>query len=101
MNAISNYKEINGNASSPSITSGIGVEIQNRNAILEYMKKNEAEAVQARAMTDYVSGAVLHGSVECFTDGKYFWTSEEIYHFEKYNLKLNDDFIQYVLNRPE
>lgn len=101
MNAISDYKEINGNASSPSIRSGIGFENQNKTAILEYLKKNEAEAVQARSMTDYISGTPLHDSVECFTDGKFFWTSEEIYHFEKYNLKLNDDFIQYVLNRHE
>lgn len=101
MNAISNYKEINGNDSSPSIKSGIGAEYQNKNAILNYMKRYEAEAVQARSMTDYISGTALPESVECFTDGKYFWTSEETYHFEKYNLKLNADFIQYVLNRPE
>ena len=101
MNAISNYKEINGYASSPSIRSGIGFENQNKSVVLEYMKKNEAEAVQSRTMMDYISGTALNGSVECFTDGKYFWTSEEIYHFEKYNLKLNDDFIQYVLNRLE
>ena len=25
--------------------------------------------------------------------------NEEIYHFEKYDLKLNDDFIKYVLNK--
>ena len=101
MKAISDYKEINGNASSPSLKSGIGVENHYKNAVLEHMKKIEAEVVQARSMMDYISGTTLHDSVECFTDGEYFWTSEEIYHFEKYNLKLNDDFIQYVLNRPE
>jgi len=100
MNAISNYREINGHISSPSIKSGIGFENQNKTTVLEYMKNNEAEVVQARAMMDYISGTALRGSVECFTDGKYFWTSEEIYHFEKYDLKLNDDFIKYVLDRP-
>lgn len=49
MNVISNYKEINGNDSSPSIKSGIGAEYQNKNAILKYMKRYEAEVVQARS----------------------------------------------------
>lgn len=29
----------------------------------------------------------------------FYWNTSDIYHFEKYNLKLNDDFIEYVLNR--
>ena len=32
------------------------------------------------------------------SDGVYQWYEDEIYHFEKYNLKLNDDFIQHVLS---
>lgn len=32
---------------------------------------------------------------------RFYWSESDIYHFEKYNLKLDDDFIQYVLNRPE
>lgn len=28
-----------------------------------------------------------------------FWTNEMVYHFEKYDLKLNEGFIKYVLKR--
>ena len=33
------------------------------------------------------------------TSSEYCWTSEEIYHFEKYDLKLNDDVIRYILSK--
>lgn len=31
------------------------------------------------------------------TDGAYFWTSDIIYHFEKYNYLLPDEFVAHVL----
>ena len=34
-----------------------------------------------------------------YSDGRYEWNSAEIMYFEKYDLKLNDDFIQHVLNQ--
>ena len=34
-----------------------------------------------------------------YSDSEYIWRESEIYYFEKYNLKLNDDFIKYVLNK--
>ena len=49
--------------------------------------------------TDYISGEKLSDSVTRFNDGEYCWTSEEIYHFEKYDLKLNDDVIRYILSK--
>jgi hypothetical protein len=63
------------------------------------MKSIEPDIVQARAMQDHISGKQLIGSVETIDDGAYYWTSEEIYHFEKYDLKLNTDFIDHVLSK--
>lgn len=101
MKTICNYKELSGQQSAPSVLSGIGNPIHEKKQVLHFLKKFEAEVVQARAMMDYIANDSLPRSVECYTDGEYVWTSEDIYHFEKYNIKLNDDFIQYVLNRPE
>lgn len=33
-----------------------------------------------------------------FYTNDFFWTSSDIYHFEKYNLKLNNEFKEYVLS---
>ena len=38
-------------------------------------------------------------TVRLYTDGEYSWTSEEIYHFEKYNLELNEDFVKKVIEK--
>lgn len=32
-------------------------------------------------------------------DDKYAWRSDLIYYFEKYNLKLDDDFIAHVMSK--
>ena len=34
-----------------------------------------------------------------YESGDYYWNTSDIYHFEKYDLKLNDDFVQYVLEQ--
>jgi len=57
-----------------------------------------------KEITSYIEmtqnkGEKLSDSVTCFNDGEYCWTSEEIYHFEKYDLKLNDDVIRYILSK--
>ena len=33
-----------------------------------------------------------------FFDGKYEWSETDIYHFEKYNMPLNDSFVKFVLS---
>lgn len=101
MKQICCYKELTGQQTDPSILSGHGKHIDEKQIILDYLNSFEAEAVQTRAMTDYFTNISLPDSVECFTDGEYIWTSEDVYHFEKYDIELNRDFIEYVLNRPE
>ncbi len=34
-----------------------------------------------------------------YFDGEYYWDETDIYHFEKYNMPLSDDFIKYVLSK--
>jgi hypothetical protein len=36
--------------------------------------------------------------INLYTDGIYEWDDEEIYHFEHYNMKLDDEFIKHILN---
>lgn len=71
--------------------------------LLNYMKSRKfvSEASTARVF-DYISGS-KDNNYCCirYTDGKYEWTSYDIMYVEKYNMKLNDDFIQHILNRPE
>ena len=50
-------------------------------------------------LTDEITGKDVNLSVEGYEDDAYYWDTRYIYHFEKYNLKLNDDFISHVLAR--
>lgn len=75
--------------------------IENKERIIAYLRNAPISAYTSAQVFDIVSGEMLPISDNARSDGTYTWYESEIYHFEKYNLKLNDDFIQHVLNRPE
>ena len=100
MKEITSYIEMTQNKNDVSLKKFIGYHLDEKETILRYFKEHNSEtAIITCASTDYISGEKLSDSVTCFNDGEYCWTSEEIYHFEKYDLKLNDDFIRYVLSK--
>ncbi len=74
--------------------------ISNKDIILSYMKGFSECAFTSAPVKDAFTGEVVYDANNARTDGIYQWYESEIYHFEKYNLKLNEDFIQHVLNRP-
>lgn len=73
--------------------------INNKDSILSYMKNFPECAFTSAPVKDAFTGEIIYDANNARTDGTYQWYESEIYHFEKYNLKLNDDFLQYVLNR--
>ncbi|MGN1457590.1 MAG: hypothetical protein ACI4XP_06515 [Acutalibacteraceae bacterium] len=74
--------------------------ISEKAKILEYMKSiSEPYACTTQPVVDVFTNEELEFVDNGFSDGVYLWYKSEIYHFEKYNLKLNDDFIEYVLNK--
>ena len=97
---ITSYIEMTQNKNDVSLKKFIGYHLNEKKIILRYFKEHNSEtAIITCASTDYISGEKLSDSVTCFNDGEYCWTSEEIYHFEKYDLKLNDDVIRYILSK--
>lgn len=69
--------------------------------ILEYLKnKSFISSCTSEKVMDYVNNKKTDIQIVAYHDDKYYWDDRFIYHFEKYNLKLNDDFINHVLNRP-
>jgi len=100
MKEISSYRELTENPNDAPIESGINYLYDEKQKILDYFKKyNTPDIVITCGIKDFITGEESHKeSVKCFNDGIYYWTNLEIYHFEKYNLKLNADFIQHVLN---
>lgn len=67
--------------------------------ILGYMKKFDPCAFTTQPVYDRITGEKVVKADNEHSDGEYSWYESDIYHFEKYNLKLNDDFIQHVLSK--
>lgn len=68
-----------------------------KNKIVDYLKKFKASLFTSDPVVDIFTGAVVADADNGYTDGRYTWFKSEVYYFEKYNLKLNKDFIEYVL----
>ena len=75
-------------------------EMKNKSEILNYMKSfSEPSAYTSQPVIDRFTNQELNKINNAFSDGTYTWYADEIYHLEKYNLKLNCDFIEHVLNK--
>ena len=74
-------------------------EISCKSVIAEYMRKYGPCAFTSEPVYDKLTGEKVFGADNAHTDGKYIWYETEIYHFNKYNIKLNDDFIEHVLKQ--
>lgn len=101
MKEITNYRELSESSSGDSVKENINKPISDKADILNYfrMYHDNFTAVTCAAV-DHITGKPLNGvSIRTYDDGLYCWTNEEEYLFEKYNLKLNDDFIAHVLGK--
>ncbi|MBQ8567968.1 MAG: hypothetical protein IJ446_01985 [Oscillospiraceae bacterium] len=75
------------------------VEIPKKSKILNYFKTySSAIAYASSTVTDIITKSKTDIPNAMFTDSFFEWSSSIVYHFEKYNLKLTDEFIQHVLN---
>ena len=70
------------------------LEYQNKPELLSYLKSFADYLVAAKAAMDYVTGKGMQNSLIIYTDDRFLWSNEDIYHLERYNLALNEEFIQ-------
>lgn len=98
MKFITDYKQLGGDENKSVNNYLSSKPIEKKNIILDYLKNGKDDGVRCSSVHDYINGGTLPETVHLFTDDEYCWDSEEIYHFENYNLELNNDFIQKVLN---
>lgn len=100
MKFIAEIKEFSENSNNPDLSTMINFPLKDKSVILRFLKSFKPIAVMAHSTKDYIKNISNNDeSVSLFNSDEWFWTNEIIYHFEKYNLKLNDNFIEYVLKR--
>lgn len=68
--------------------------------VLNYMKSRGFVVASSSANAfDFVEGAKDHNYCRVdYSDQKYEWTSNDIMYVEKYNMKINRDFIKHILD---
>lgn len=72
-------------------------EIGHKKDILEYLQSFEDCAFTSEPVRDIITNEIVRDADNAKTDGKFTWYWSEIYHFEKYNIRLKDEFIKHVL----
>lgn len=96
---IDSYKEF-GTDNNKSVRSHISnISIPEKERILRYLRGFPNYGTRCSTLYDYVEDVLYSPTVFSHFDGTYYWDDEEVYHFEKYNMELNEDFIKWVIER--
>ena len=94
---IANYKEFNDEKNAPSVAEGVRkTEVPKKHEILKYMKSFEADVVCPALVRDEVTKKETKLTLIYYTDGEFLWDERVIYHFDKYNISLNEDFLKKI-----
>jgi hypothetical protein len=72
--------------------------VENKNKVLRYMRSCRVIAAAPGRMKDVFANTLIPGEMLAYSDGRYYWGTEAIYYFDKYDMKLPDDFINRVIH---
>lgn len=95
---IGRFRETHNNDNLPSIFDAIQEDAPKYKArILRYLKNGFPAAMAPGHLIDKIDGKTIISTLAYYDDSVYRWRSDVIYYFQKYNIKLPDDFVEYVL----
>ena len=75
--------------------------IPSKAMVLDFMKRQDAKWHTGALVTDQVSSSKTSIPLEAYEVDGWAWDSNETLMFERYDLKLNPDFVDYVLSLQE
>lgn len=90
-------REICNDDAYPSIRDLINRPIAEKKKVLEYMKTSKADTVTHTALKDAINPNKSMPDLYMITDGTYTWSSAALYYFEKYDMELPEEFVQWAL----
>ena len=98
MKYITDYLEFGGDVNKSVLNFCSTENIVGKDTIIKYLKGGKDDGIRCSVVYDYIKKERKNETTRLFTDGEFYWDSEEIYHFEKYNIILNEDFVRKVLS---
>ncbi|MEE0264483.1 MAG: hypothetical protein UD936_02555 [Acutalibacteraceae bacterium] len=72
--------------------------IENKSVIESFFDKHSPDVVLACRAMDYVKEKYIGESLKIYLSGGFCWSNEVVYHFKNYDLRLDEEFIDYVLS---
>lgn len=98
--SIADYSDEKGDIIEEQLKSLLHFLNPNKSDILEYLKSPKHTIMYSSApIMDVIAKEIIHIPLCTIISGEYAWDTEDIYYFEKYDLKLKDDFIKYALSQ--
>ena len=98
MKFITNYSELNERSEKSLLDHIEKLPKDRKEKIVAYLKAGTPRGIRCAGIYDFVADEPTCDTIHVFTDGEYRWDSQEIYHFEKYDIALNEQFIKKVLS---
>ena len=100
MNSLSKFEELSLGCGYPSLKDSFQKESYiGREKMLKYLRNGKSVLASPEIRHDLITGERIPIKLEIMTDGEYTWSSELIYYVDKYNLRLQKEFEEYVLNK--
>ncbi|MCR5142698.1 MAG: hypothetical protein K6C68_09260 [Ruminococcus sp.] len=71
-----------------------------KSAVISYMKRRDfVSAASSSRIHDFVSDSINQDYCRAwYSDGEYEWSAHDFSYVEKYDMKLDDDFIAKIIN---
>lgn len=76
----------------------VGTPLDIKKNILGYLTSFKSKQVTSARVIDKVTGVVRNIVNNSYSDGEYQYSGADIFHFEKYNMPLSDEFVNYFVN---
>ncbi len=74
-------------------------ETYDKEKVIAYLKAQKRVSGCPRDAIDCVTGEKISSSYSVYTDGEYDWCDFLIYHIEKYNVLLPQDFVDHIMKQ--
>ena len=97
MKNLANYIELHGSSNKSLLDHRKPLPQDQKEKVLRYLKTGRPCGIRCSLIYDYVERYQTVTSIYGYTDGEYGWDSEDIYHFRKYDIELDAEFISKVL----
>lgn len=95
------YREMpHADANDPSMREHIGKKISNKEEICKYLQSGMVLAACGEVVKDVLNPEKgIVGTPDDMTDGKWIWPGDLAYYVDNYDLKLDDEFINYMIEQ--